>query len=50
MITSEKIFDTLEEARAWGEYIAQSCDWKYIGAEVRFRGNGNTAFSPKWRY
>lgn len=49
MITSEKIFATLDEAKAWGAYIAKSCDWKYKGAKVVYHDH-SLGYSPIWEY
>lgn len=49
MITSEKIFATLDEAKTWGQYIATSCDWKYKGAKVIYLDH-SIGYSPIWEY
>ena len=48
-LTSEKIFGTLDEAKTWGEYIAKSCDWKFLGSAVVYLDH-DIGFSPIWEY
>lgn len=50
MLVSEKIFETLTEAREWGAMIAQGAGFKLIGIVVTSHPEGGLGYSPKWEY
>lgn len=50
MITSEKIFTTLKEAREWGSMVAQGAGFKLVGIIVTSHPDGGLGYSPKWEY
>ena len=49
MITSDKRFNTLNEALTWGKFIAENTGWKYKGAKV-ITESPEIQFAPFWEY